>query len=239
MLLCLLLILCACGYCLENCTHTQLYWSRNTTLWPENMNDTILCDTQWRDIMIIDTLKMSIPSNQYWVIASHQYITARLNKESTNTTILLVNDALIWLGDSLERVCDNISYWASENDILAYQMIDTLRQYNYGNVCQEDDNNTYIINALYYKHTADLLVIPESQSLASNKTSVFSLLGETYQYRQFTVSGVVIGCLVLIPVMTIIIILLLEKRRKYYLNKKKARKMPNQIKPPVQGYVSI
>ncbi len=219
----LLTILYINGLYCQNCTQTQAYWGQNNT-WPNTINDTTLCHTQWRDIMAIDTMRMTIPSNQYWVVASHQYITARLNMEIMSSSSVEVDNAILWLGDSLERACANLSGWASE-DIhhSVYNAIEVLRKYSYQYECQVND--TGMIDALYFLHTPDLLVIPENFTLGFNKTFISSLLGETYRQREYTLSGTVLGCLVIIPILCLVICLLSNYRRKYYLKKKKTRKV--------------
>lgn len=172
--------------------------------------------------MAIDTLRMVMPANQFWVAASHLYITARLNEALAppNTTTPLVSNALMWLGDSLERVCANVSVWSLDERLDVFHVLETLRRYNTdGEQCGDGVNMT---ETLYYIHTADLLVIPANLTLATNKTLTYSLLGDEYRYRQFLLSGAVVGCLVGIPVLSIIIILLLDRRRRYYASKHKA-----------------
>lgn len=216
---------------INGCTHSQRYWNQlNVSDWPLNGE---LCQVSWKEIIGIDTMRMVIPGNQYWVVAAHQYITARLNERvDTNNNVTVdetTRGALLWLGDSLDRACLNLSSWSATSSV-PYRMIEQLRSYNEVNQCDEGLNYNMSDTgcALYYMHTADLLVIPANLSLQSNKTLSYSLLSDEYRFRQFTMSGAVVGCLVGIPVLTIIIIILLDRRRKYHLSKKRV-KVPAQV----------
>lgn len=206
-------------YCnAATCHYSQLYWlNLNESEWPSSST---LCNVPWHSILSIDTLRMTNTSNQLWVVGAHQYITARLNEAMTNNSDIETKEALLWLGDSLERACLNLSEWRITSD--AYKSIERLRLYNTAcDTMNASSNST--ISALYYIHTVDILVIPVNISLQFNKTLSYSLLSDEYRFRQFTMSGAVVGCLVGIPVLTIIIVILLDRRRKYHLSKKKIK----------------
>ena len=201
------------------CHYQQLYWlNLNESQWP--VQEARLCDVPWYSILSIDTLRMTNRSNQLWVVGAHQYITARLNEAMSNDTDITTKESLLWLGDSLERACLNLSEWRVTSE--AYTSIERLRLYN--TLCDIiPPLATGTLSALYYIQTTDLLVIPVNMSLRYNKTLSYSLLSDEYRFRQFTMSGAVVGCLVGIPVLTIIIVILLERRRKYHLSKKKIK----------------
>lgn len=198
-------------------TRPQSYWILNTKQWPNKTGEASLCQVKWYDIMQVEPTRMSNPLNQYWVIATHQYITASLNNMVNATEDKNVITALVWLGDSLERACANLSEWRL--DMNAYNKVETLRDYN--NQCTETSNN--VKDTLYYIRTQDLLVIPANISLDTNKTLIHSLLFDEYRFRQFAIAGSTVA-FVGIPVLTCIIILLLNKRYKYHLSKRKAKK---------------
>src|SRR5277367_4911079 len=89
------------------CTYTQLYWSNNFIIenkWPSlskvytsifnitlnssigyNTNTTpteispTLCGITWKKLLIIDSIKMAIADNMYWMVTFHQYATIILN----------------------------------------------------------------------------------------------------------------------------------------------------------------
>lgn len=232
----LLLLLLLCHFA-SSCTYSQRHWCLNTTTWP--IDNATLCGVAWRTIMAIDTYRMAIPVNQYWVAASHAYITTRLNQAiaPANTTTADVSVSLMWLGDSLERVCSNLSEWPLDSS--AFYALETLRRYNTGNTTCSDEDVVNMTEALYYIHTADMIIIPANLTLATNKTLAYSLLDDEYRYRQFLLSGAVVGCLVAIPVLTIIIILLLDRRRRYYATKKSTKRSSSLQIGGNRGYTAV
>ena len=184
-----------------------------------------LCGVQWHSILEIEASRMANPRNQYWVVAAHQYITASLNRLTSGTNNTEIDATLLWLGDSLERACHNLSTWTMSPT--AYTMIETLRHYN--NACGEaEQSGNTTIEALYYIYAADTLVIPLNESLGANKTLVYSLLEDEYRFRQFTTGGSAIA-LAGIPILVCIIIVLMNKRRKYHALKRRAKNPPIQI----------
>lgn len=202
------------------CTNRpQRYWALNTTEWPTTTSS--LCGVSWRSIINIETSRMANPLNQYWVIAAHQYITANLNKLATPTNNTRVEATILWLGDSLERVCPALSTW--QVTPIAYTMIESLRQYN--NECGDETGTNNTVEALYYIYAADTLVIPQNETLEANKTLIYSLLMDEYRFRQFTVGGSALA-LTGIPILICIIVLIKNKRFRYHLRRKKTKYNP-------------
>lgn len=204
---------------LSACSQRQSFWIQSNTSIGENET---LCGVKWRDILSIDTLRMAQPANQNWVVASHQYITAKLNQYSDANASQSVKEALLSVGDSLERACDNIREYR-----ISYDHLEILRLYYYSNLCNTttpyDNSTVKEINPLYYLYTSDILVIPANISLESNKTWRFSLLNDEYRFRQFSVGSAIIGCLSSLILM-IVVLVLYDRRKKYYASKKKPKK---------------
>ena len=236
----------------DPCVYTQLYWIRNATVkWP----DTLMCGIRWKELMAIDTVKMANPSNMYWVIAFHQYATIQLNiamiKDHYPDYSIDVNtgNSILFIGDSIERSCDNISHWSSsssEIDInMIYTMLDRIRHFNHGmngpRLCPNQfDGSSSSSSSFYFYNTPDMIIIPSNASSADdNNTSKYSLLTVEYHFRQFTLSTSVIACFVLIPIMTLVIGVIYERRRQFNFTKKQQRQKKDDtldnssgVKPP-------
>ena len=235
------------------CTYTQAYWSNTSISWPEKLsysNVVLMCGISWRTLMSIDPVKMAIPSNMYWIITFHQYATIRVNIENIEekqqspfdiTVFDNLTQSISFIGDSIERSCNNISGWPLYDDDdrnLIYNALNILRDFNTGIIgpgsCIEEfhpninETTLYTFfsdissttSPFYYYNTPDLIVIPADSSFENNNTIIYSLLKNEYKFRQFTLSSSIIACFILIPILSCTIACIANRRRKFFLAKK-------------------
>lgn len=225
------------------CTYTQLYWLDNSNELSDTLHSS--CGIPWKKIMLIDTVKMAIPSNMYWVIAFHQYVSVLLNIDNIekyqqtkyNMTAIdneyNVSMLIHFIGDSLARGCNNINQWPSQYDDrnLIYNALSILRRFNNGEIgpgrCKSEFSNTTtsIPSTFYSFNTPDMIIIPKMLSNSRNNSIIYSLLTLEYKFRQVTLSSSVIACFILIPILCCIIACIVNKRRQFSLNKSNKKKL--------------
>ena len=208
------------------CTWSQAYWLLNSTQWPNNMTDS-LCGENWTTLLATEATKMTLPANQLWVVASHQLITANLNMALLGDTYNAsdaLSSALLLIGDSLERLCSNVSQWPQDTTL--YDSLDTVRLFNQGSplmgltTCANQTGGGS--NAFYFYNSPDLIII---SSTAGTNTSIitYSLLGNIYRFRQFLLSSNIVACLIIIPLLMIIIAIIMNRRRNFFARKDKRK----------------
>lgn len=171
-----------------------------------------------------EVARTAIPANVYWLASFHCYASVALSTPSQ----VDVRSALLIARDSLERACTNVSGWPVQDDrSVVYDALDTLYLYATTNACIDAEAAALLEQAFYYTATPDLIIVP-GQSPPVNGSAValiYSLLTDTYRFRQFTVSSAVIGCLVVSPILICIIACIADRRRRFF-----ARNNHNQKK---------
>lgn len=217
-----LLVVCLMVYMTEcnvtNCTHTTSYWrSTNPSEWPSTGS---LCGVSWHTIIGIEPTKMTIQENVPWVVISHQFITTSLNVMSMgvyNDSVL--RNSILVIQDSLEGSCGNLGQWSrggnQQNKVL-YDALDTLRVFDHENGCRDFPSLT-TEDAFYFHHSPDLIVIPSSTG-TNGTITMYSLLRDTFRDRQFILSGGVIACFIVIPLLMSTIAVIMYKRRLFFVN---------------------
>lgn len=234
------------------CVYSQSYWSNLTSKWPDitilalpyyNSNNTIpptMCGVNWRDLLSINTIKMAIPSNMYWLMTFQQLSTCILNlayikqtnisqSSSFNIDINITN-TIMFLCDSLSRTCNNISNWPNDNDqntiIKIYDSIKLLHYFNMGIIgpgqCINEFSLYNISSSFYFFNTPDLIIIPPPpydsnySTTLDNNTRIYSLLTDDYKFKQFLLVLTIIGWLVVIPFLFVTLIIIANRRRAYF-----------------------
>lgn len=96
---------------IESCTYTPSEWLNHKNLIQENQT---ICRVKWLQILEINVAHMKIQENQLWVVVAQQYIASRLNQlrvPPEDEDPLNITQCLLYLGNSLEYYCSNISQW--------------------------------------------------------------------------------------------------------------------------------
>lgn len=100
---------------IQSCTYTPVEWlDHRNLIQQDNQTNRTICRIEWFQILEINVAHMKIPQNQLWVVVAQQYIAARLNKLRTSVSTLdgdNISECLLFLGNSLEYYCNNISQW--------------------------------------------------------------------------------------------------------------------------------
>ncbi len=140
------------------CVYTQNYWRQFHTLseeagrniaWPkldptnQNIPTELLtvCNVRWIDIMHIDTIKMIDKRNIEWVNAFHQLCASKLNEArimnnggNVDMITLSTKSNMDFLSDTLERYCDNMRDFYTDQDEsdIIHKVISDLYSFNTG-----------------------------------------------------------------------------------------------------------
>lgn len=233
-----------------------MYWLNNRGEWPSvmlsqdmgsvSMRDLQMCNTSYESIMLIETLKLTHRQNMLWVASFHQYCTAQLNKiklvndlvigihtetlNNTENTLYQLENALITMGDTLERYCQNMSDFQHVNDFTIYYYMEMLHLFNTGSfrgvtTCNLSSNQIEQ-SSLYYKHLPDLIIIPflnttmiENETTTTvNSTSIidrikmYSLLDDRYRITMFLTVTDAFAYFLIIPVLLYIILFMKDSK---------------------------
>ena len=217
----------------QRCTYTAAGWAnRSDTLsissgggdgdingtTAEETPDTT-CGVPWGPLLRKQPTRLIVADNVPWLLGAQTYISAALNwrrfagvetlalyvdTTTTGATNLTLDLALLALGDSLERVCDDVSQWSLAAPLLA-QAMRLLDSFNHGQLpdapsCADEFSAITVDWALathYYVNGNDVLIIRDP---ATNLTARSSLLDGIYatQYGLYTSGAVLfIACLLL------------------------------------------
>lgn len=197
------------------CTYSQLHWLNDSVEWPnfniksmsnitkekEDKGDMIfiiksyydnkdkerltICGVSWRILLKIDTIKMAIEENMFWMLSFHQLSTTILNiawiqqRQISNFTIdNEMIKVIIFIIDELERSCNNMNKWPLYLDYsnTIYSNIDMLRSFNNGIIgpgqCLDEYHYKYHTNIddeyqsqlkytpFYFYNSPDLIIMP-------------------------------------------------------------------------------
>lgn len=110
MFLLLLLPLCMIQI-LSACTYTPVEWLSHQNLVAEKATNQTLCRVNWFQLLEINVAQMRVKENQLWVVVAQQYIGASLNKLRLDSLGRNISESILYLGNTLEYYCDNISLW--------------------------------------------------------------------------------------------------------------------------------
>lgn len=202
------------------CVHPQIYWRS------QNSSTFTMCGLSWSSLMQREVALTAIPANVYWIAGFHCYAPVALASPQNQPDD--VTRALLIARDSLERACTNVSGWPGQDDrTVVYDALDTLYRYTMINACVDDYTapSDALLQAFYQTATPDLIIVP-AQSLPVNGSVValvYSLLTDTYRFRQFVVSSAVIG-FTLIPILICIIVCIADRRRRFFAQDKDRHK---------------
>ncbi len=224
-----LVLLIALLRCVDDCVHTQVYW-RDASQQTQQLNssnvtttiptDLTMCGLSWLSLMQREVGRTAIPANVYWIAAFHTYAPVALAPPSPATSED-VTRALLIVRDSLTRACTNVSGWPGTDDrTVIYDALDTLYLYATLNACL--DSTATALAAYYPVTTPDLIIVPGQSTPVNGSvvTLIYSLLTDTYRFRQFTVSSAVIG-FTAIPILICIIVCIADRRRRFFARDKR------------------
>lgn len=217
------------------CIYTQAYWLRqhsqattttNETSWSP-LDSQLMCGKAWRRFLFIDVQQMARPANIYWMAAFHLYATVALNNNTVPPPASVLA-ALLITRDTLERACDSISGWPlNDTQSVAYSALQVLRQFVAANPCADEFpiDPSSADSAFYYTNTPDLIVIPPGYGGRGDNTTalIYSLLSDTYRFRDVTLSASIIACLVVIPLLICVIACIANRRRLFYAKQRRER----------------
>lgn len=207
----------------SQCTFTQNRWirvSRGLAL------DETMCGIAWHELMEVDPSRLIIPENSLWVVGFHQYVSAVLNRRQVEVNDSLLDDAILLIGDSLERACHNVSQWKLLPTLT--QSLNMLYNFNHGILeslntsiaCRDEYNNSVGNETFYYYQTPDIIAVRDPVTNMTSLRSVFSGLYQTQivLYVALGLSGLMIGFVLLKLVMT-----RSEKRRYFWRKRDKGK----------------
>lgn len=204
----------------------------------DSVSDT-LCGVPWGPLLRKQPTQLTVQANVPWLLATQCYIAATLNwrrLESLETLALWTDPrsntsiplALLAIGASLERACDNMSQWSfADQSGRALDMVLLLDALNHGVAHSEappcDDEFDAIaissaLDTLYYINGNDRIVLRDP---ATNITSANSLLEGLYatQYGSYTLNALQFICMMLLGVK---LVLVLHSQHQYQFNKRDA-----------------
>jgi hypothetical protein len=181
----------------QYCTYTQDQWLVLLQNGAQTTNET-LCGQPLPALLNNDALGLLVPQNTNWLLALHQYSAAVLNKASMLAVspqpqqIVPFRDsgilqALLLMGDTLERSCSNVSLW--QFTPYAISSFELLRSFNQGRVSGSSINwacpSPYASNVttLFAYQPADIIAAYDAQrnitllsSLSSGEDGTRTLL---------------------------------------------------------------
>jgi hypothetical protein len=206
----------------QRCTYTAAGWANRTSLLSsggnesttttdneeeENAVDT-LCGVPWGPLLRKQPTRLIVSENVPWLLGAQTYISAALNWRrfaGVETLALHVDggdnltiDMALWLmGDSLERVCDDVGQWSLADDAMITHAMRLLDALNHGRLpdapsCGDEFSAITVDWALathYYINGNDVIVVRDP---STNLTQRQSLLEGTYatQYGLYTLCAV-------------------------------------------------
>lgn len=171
------------------CTQTQNEW-----LVRMGGNNNSMCGEGWVRLMQVDPARMLIEENRQWVIGFHVYATGYLNREAlygTNKMIgsegmlrnfnkSRISEAIVLLGDNLERYCSNVSQWQLIPSLMDAMIL--VDRFNHGLIpgvhlslaCPSPPSSgtSNTSKTYYYYESADVLT---TRDPATNMTYTYSL----------------------------------------------------------------
>jgi len=118
---------------IKGCTYTPVEWLQHKNL----IENQTLCNVTWLQLLEVNVAQMTIKDNQLWVVVSQEYIGANLNSRrapsfshANHSTHDNIPESILLIGNTLEKVCDNVSQWVlgEREDFL----LGILHQFNRG-----------------------------------------------------------------------------------------------------------
>lgn len=152
------------------CTHTPVEWRTRQNFTIDGVENETLCRVNWFKLLEVNVAQMKIKENQLWVVVAQHYIAASLNKlriSFPNHTAIALSESILFLGNTLEHYCDNISQWTlGEKEDHAIQI---LSNFNHGLFpeypsCEEESslptlNTTMGVETFYYYQSVDTFIV--------------------------------------------------------------------------------
>jgi hypothetical protein len=160
---------------------------------------------------------MIVQKNSAWVLAFHQYATAVLNNRRIKTNDTSIVDAIILMGDSLERVCHNVSQWSLTESLR--HAFDILYEFNHGSLaCQDEFNAIKEGDSFYYFNTPDKIVIHDAVTNMTMLRSVYDGLFKTQLGLYIGIA--LLGCFLGFVLLKLVMVRS-DKRRYFWAKKQK------------------
>ena len=203
---------------LRACVYTPYGWSlqQNATT---TTNDT-MCNSTWSTLLQRDPSHLVLAENQMWLLAFGQYAAAVLNERTVGDNDTGVMQALLLVGDSLERACGNMSQWQLDSAVKV-EALTLLSDYNHGRLlgqvaCEQQFGSGDALDTFYYFNSNDVITV---RNPARNITIINSVLDGILS-RQY-------GLYVLVPLLTLLLfafivklIMVLHRNHQYKMNRR-------------------
>ena len=216
---------------ISQCTFTQNEWIKVSG--GLDSGET-MCGIGWHELMKIDASRMIIPENSLWVIVLHQYVSSILNRreilsDRVNASMTInfnntgIEEAIITIGDSLERSCDNVSQFELLPSIQSAHSL--LYDFNHGLIpgmnvsiaCQEEYSMIHKDETFYYFNTPDIITV---RNPVTNMTMLESLNRGIYNTQ--IVLYIIIGLICLALGFDLLKLgMMRSEKRRYIWSKKK------------------
>jgi len=205
----------------QTCVYSQSYWLSNASNpWPVDTAplNLPLCGVAWQTLMYLNTSQVRESGSTQWLLAFHQLCTAALNlrvQQQQQSSLIPSSVALSITAvyDSMERRCDNLSGWVTEQeqDAVLGAHLRTIMQYNHGGeACNPTNSLPFSFTQspqlffMGYNETEE----EETSRQAEVMAHIYKIQGSMVVYSSFITFFVM-------PALMIYIIMLRNKRREY------------------------
>jgi hypothetical protein len=208
------------------CTYTTWGWAQRATGQATASNT--LCGSAWVLLLKSDAARLVVPENQLWLLAAQQYITASLNLQAIATTVndTTIQEGLLVMGDSLTRVCGNVSQWSLQGGSPPGQLQDLLSlllSFNHGQLGVPACSDEFVdvvpnMATFYYYNGDDVIAIRDPVTNQTQRNSLVSGLYNT-QYGLYALGAVPV---LLAAALACKLALHMDWRHKYTVNQRPA-----------------
>ena len=215
------------------CVYTQNYWINHIN----KLSSDELCGSKYDELMKINTFQMNDKNQYYWILTFHTLYTSISNRKiiynhiyssddreiidtiDFNDTMTEINTSILFLYDSMERMCDNITNWSinAGKDILISNMLEILSLFNSGLLypipaCTDEFSNKTIFS---FSNNTDLFIFhDESVTTTINTNSLHYIY--KIQLFLFISTCILTGS---VAILIVYIIMIKNTNRKYLLRK--------------------
>lgn len=162
------------------CTLSPYEWQQLCRLNNNTIGGAILlCRTPWCELMQAEPDGLVQSANRPWLLSARQYVCGALNRQRQQwQTPDAINQSLLFLGDSLETACANMSQWR-----LSAQLSDAttaLYGFNHRTDLQcPKSSATPPVDTFFYTRAPDILVLRAQRDTNATARTV-SALGSAY-----------------------------------------------------------